>query len=116
ILPAEPGVQVVPAPGSPSSLTRFASFLELHSVLMDALGPLFLCMTLKTYGFQHLWPIIRLIELSFSRLDSVFMVCEELRCLPASFTATFRPSECLPSTGYINGGFIVTLPDILQGR
>ena len=116
ILPTEPGVQVVPAPGSPSSLTRLASFLELHFVLMHALRPMFLCMTLKTYGFQHFWSIIRLTELSFPCLDPVFMVRKELRCFPTPLAATFGPFQCFPSIGSINRGFSVAMPGVFECR
>ena len=75
---------------------------------------MFLCMTFKTYGFQHLWSIIRLTELSFPCLDPVFMVCKELRCFPTPFTAPSCPFQCFPSVGIINRGFSVAVPGVFE--
>ncbi len=83
---------------------------------MNALSPMFLCMTLKTYGFQHLWPIIRLIELSFSRLHSVFVMRVELRCFSTSFTTPFCSFQCFPSVGHIDRSFTVSVPGVLERR
>lgn len=107
-------MQVVPAPGSPLSLTQLASFLELHFVLMDAFCPMFLCVTLKTDSFQHLWSIVCLTELSFPCFYPVFVVRKELRCFSAPLTATFGPFQCFPSIGIIDRSFSVTMPGVFE--
>src|SRR5260370_17159829 len=70
-------------------------------------------MTFKAYRLQHLWTVIRLTELSFSRFHPVFVVCKELRCLSAPLTAPFGSFQCLPSIGCIHRSLTVAMPDVL---
>src|SRR5260370_7351071 len=75
---------------------------------------MFFDMTCKAYRLQHLWTVIRLTELSFSRFHPVFVVCQELRCLSAPLTATFGSFQCLPSIACINRYLTFAMPDVLQ--
>src|SRR5438105_1814325 len=93
---------------------RVAMLQGRNFVLVNAFGSMFFDMTFKAYCFQHLWTVIRLAELSFSRFHPVFMVCKELRCLSAPLTATFGSFQCLSSIGCINRCLTVAMPDVLE--
>src|SRR5438874_1936850 len=97
-------------------LDPLSFLLEFHFVLLVAFCSMFFDMTVKEYRFEHLWSIICLAQFPFSRLHSVCMMRQELRCFSAPLTTPVCSFQCLSSIALVEGSFPVAMPTVLERR